>query len=88
MKVFMVNLSGGDPMMSDDLDEIVEIFTSNDVNVMICTTGHCQDIDQIRRLCSNPLVAFNISIDSLDEEVNDWVRGKDLRGRFILVGKD
>lgn len=76
LKIFMISLSGGDPLLCEDLEEIVSLFTKNGINVMICTPGLCADEEKIARLCQNTRVSFNISLDSSDADINDYQRGK------------
>lgn len=76
LKIFMISLSGGDPLLCDDLEEIVSLFTENGINVMLCTPGLYVEEEKIARLCKNTRVSFNISIDSVDADINDFQRGK------------
>lgn len=76
MKVFMVSVSGGEPLIKKDLLEIIPIFLKNNISVMICTSGFDIDYDILRALLSMEGIAFNISIDSIDESINDYQRGR------------
>lgn len=76
MKVFMVSISGGEPLIKKDLLEIIPIFLENNVSVMVCTSGFNINYDILKGLLSMKEVAFNISIDSVDEEINDFQRGR------------
>lgn len=76
MKVFMVSVSGGEPLIKKDLLEIIPIFLENNVSVMVCTSGFNIDYDILSKLLSMGGVSFNISIDSIDEEINDFQRGR------------
>lgn len=44
---------------------------------MICSPGLLIDEMQIERLCRNSLVAFNISLDSVNSKINDYQRGRE-----------
>lgn len=76
MKVFMVNLSGGEPFFCDELEKIVDKLTKANINVMICTTGKGIDYELLKKFLKNPLVAFNLSIDSNEREINNHQRGQ------------
>lgn len=76
MKIFMISLSGGDPLLCEDLEVLVEKFTKAQIPTMICSPGLSIDEDLISRLCQNYLVAFNVSIDSVNPEINDFQRGR------------
>ncbi|RBP35945.1 radical SAM protein [Garciella nitratireducens] len=76
MKVFMVSISGGEPLIKKDLLEIIPIFLENNVSVMVCTSGFNINYDILKKLLSMKGIAFNISIDSIDEEINDFQRGR------------
>lgn len=76
MKIFMISLSGGDPLLCDDLEILVEKFTKAQIPTMICTPGLAIDETMMERLCKNPLVAFNVSLDSIHPEINDFQRGR------------
>lgn len=77
MKIFMISLSGGDPLLCEDLELLVNEFTKAQIPTMICSPGLCIDEEMIKRLCENELVAFNVSIDSVNPLVNDYQRGKE-----------
>lgn len=76
MKVFMVSISGGEPLIKKDILEIIPIFLENNVSVMVCTSGFNINYDILNKLLSMKGIAFNISIDSIDEEINDFQRGR------------
>lgn len=77
MKIFMISLSGGDPLLCNDLERLVEKFTDAGISTMICSPGLLIDEMQIERLCRNSLVAFNISLDSVNSKINDYQRGRE-----------
>lgn len=76
MKVFMISLSGGEPLISRDLLELVNIFIENDVSIMICTSGYKINYSIVDALLRLKKVSFNISIDSINDEINDFQRGR------------
>ena len=76
MKIFMISLSGGDPLLCDDLEVLADKFTKAGIPTMICSPGLSVDEGLIQRLCQNPLIAFNVSLDSIHPEINDFQRGR------------
>lgn len=74
-KLFAVNLSGGEPFLSDDLLWITDSLTAAGIKVMIATSGLVHDSKMISKLIVNPDVAFNVSLDSFHNEINDLHRG-------------
>ncbi|SET34782.1 radical SAM/SPASM domain-containing protein [[Clostridium] polysaccharolyticum] len=76
-KIFAINLSGGEPFLCNDLEWIVDELTNNEIQVLIATTGLVYKEELLRKLCSNPFVSFNISLDSFNVEINDLHRGCD-----------
>lgn len=76
MGVFMICLSGGEPLTNEDLLDIVPIFLENNVDVMVCTSGYMIDYKILDELLKMGRIAFNISIDSVRESINDYQRGR------------
>lgn len=75
--VFNVNLGGGEPLLSDDCFEIIELLSSNDVRVNLSTNGWKTSDEVIKRLKEVGLGGVAISIDHLDEKIHDEGRNKD-----------
>ena len=76
MKVFNITLSGGEPLLCDQLPEIVDILYQGGVNVIICTSGFNMTEELAEKLVRSYKVGFNISMDSFHSEKNDIARGK------------
>ena len=75
MKVFYVNIGGGEPLIRRDFFPIVEYAVSNGVGVKFSTNGALLDRWAAERLAALDYVDVQISLDGLTEEVNDAVRG-------------
>lgn len=74
-----VSLTGGEPMLLEDLSELVEHISSynNLKQIHIITNGTVTDHKLLKKLSSfKKLTSFKISIESGDETINDTVRGK------------
>ena len=75
MKVFYVNIGGGEPTVRSDFWEIVDYATAHDVGVKFSTNG-VRITDEIAvRLAQNDYVDIQISLDGATAEVNDAIRG-------------
>jgi len=74
--VINVTLSGGEPLLRKDIVEIIRAFYEFGINIRLDTNG----INLTKRLLDNLLsfqdtLKISISIDSLDPETNDKIRG-------------
>lgn len=82
MKVFYVNIGGGEPTVRSDFWEIVDYATSHDVGVKFSTNGVRITDEIAARLAQNDYVDIQISLDGATAEVNDAIRGP---GSFDLA---
>jgi len=72
--VHFINLTGGEPFVRDDLDEIVGICLSKAKRVVISTSGWFEE--KIIKLAEKfPKIGVRISIEGLSQK-NDELRGK------------
>lgn len=76
LKVFYVNIGGGEPMLRADFFEILEYAAAHDVGVKFSTNGTFIDRAAAERLASMDYLDIQISIDGADADVNDLVRGE------------
>ena len=85
--VNITNITGGEPLIRDDLDEIVEVILKRSKRVCISTSGFFTD--KIFKLSEKfPEVGFRVSIEGLSKK-NDELRGRDGgfdRGLRTLLG--
>ena len=82
MKVFYVNIGGGEPTVRSDFWEIVDYATSHDVGVKFSTNGVRITEEIAAKLALNDYVDIQISLDGATAEVNDAIRGP---GSFDLA---
>jgi mycofactocin biosynthetic radical S-adenosylmethionine protein MftC len=75
LQVFYVNLGGGEPMLRHDFFEIIEHAIAHDVGVKFSTNGTFIDAAAARRLTAMNYLDVQISLDGLDADTNDAVRG-------------
>jgi MoaA/NifB/PqqE/SkfB family radical SAM enzyme/protein-L-isoaspartate O-methyltransferase len=75
MGAVMVTLTGGEPLLRDDLEEIVGFFDAG-VCLLVGTTGDGLTAARARRLRSTGVFAAGISLDSDHETEHDRLRGR------------
>lgn len=73
----VVLLTGGEPFLRPDIDEIVRIFKLKKLDVRMQTAGLIEKKDKIEKCVKNGARDINISIDSLDENLSDYINGVD-----------
>jgi MoaA/NifB/PqqE/SkfB family radical SAM enzyme/protein-L-isoaspartate O-methyltransferase len=79
MDAVIVTLTGGEPLLRDDLEEIVGLFDDRTC-LLLGTTGAGLTADRARRLREGGLFAVGISLDSMAAAEHDRLRGK--KGAF------
>ncbi|MHC4176956.1 MAG: methyltransferase domain-containing protein, partial [Planctomycetota bacterium] len=67
-------LTGGEPLLRDDLEEIAGLFDDRSC-LVLGTTGAGLTPQRARRLRDNGLFAVGVSLDSIYEEEHDRLRG-------------
>ena len=72
--VKFVNITGGEPFIREDLDEIVEVLFKKSPRVVISTSGWFED--RVIKLAEKyPNIGVRISIEGLSQK-NDELRGR------------
>jgi MoaA/NifB/PqqE/SkfB family radical SAM enzyme/protein-L-isoaspartate O-methyltransferase len=74
MGAVMVTFTGGEPLLRNDLDEIVALFDERSC-LVLGTTGAGLTAERARRLRDGGLFAVGISLDSTDRREHDRLRG-------------
>ena len=77
MGVAQVSLGGGEPFAREDLEDIVEGFLAQDLNVRVLTNGIGVPVERIDRLIDSGLRNFSISLDSLFPARFDYICEKE-----------
>ncbi len=70
-----LNISGGEPLLRDDLVDILGRASRSGLAAGMVTNGSLLDEPKARALVAAGLFNVNISLDSLDPAVNDRLRG-------------
>jgi mycofactocin biosynthetic radical S-adenosylmethionine protein MftC len=75
MKVFYVNIGGGEPMLRPDFFDLLGYAVEQKVGVKFSTNGTRLTAEKARRLAAMDYVDVQISIDGALASTNDAVRG-------------
>ncbi|HEV3213653.1 MAG TPA: mycofactocin radical SAM maturase [Acidimicrobiales bacterium] len=75
MRVFYVNIGGGEPTIRADFFTLLDHAVDRKVGVKFSTNGTRIDHARARRLAAMDYVDVQVSIDGADAAVNDAVRG-------------
>ena len=75
LQVFYINIGGGEPMIRRDFFELVGYAVDHGIGVKFSTNGTFLDAAAARRLAAMDYLDVQISLDGVDAETNDAVRG-------------
>jgi mycofactocin radical SAM maturase len=75
MKVFYVNIGGGEPMLRPDFFDLIDYAVDHRVGVKFSTNGTRLNRSKAERLATMDYLDVQISLDGATAEVNDGVRG-------------
>ena len=75
MRVFYVNIGGGEPTIRPDFWHLLEYATGHQVGVKFSTNGVRITRERASFLASTDYVDVQVSLDGATAEVNDYVRG-------------
>lgn len=72
----VVNLSGGEPLLHPDLDNILKTIFDRNLEIRINTNGMLFNQKNLDILTKYKVKKFTISLDSVSPEIHDKLRGK------------
>lgn len=72
----VVLLTGGEPFLRNDIDEIVKVFKQRKLDIRLQTAGLYEARDKIAKCVEYGARDINVSIDSLNEELSDRINGR------------
>lgn len=75
MGAVAVTFLGGEPLLVKNLDEIIRLFKSHSFFISIVSNGIALTRKSARKLRASGLDAIYFGLESLDEKVNDELRG-------------
>lgn len=76
-----INLAGGEPLLSKNIDQIIDYIYSKSIRVSIITNGSLLTEDFIKNNCSK-IESIGISVDSLIDSTNMAI-GRNFRGKTL-----
>jgi len=84
----MVVLTGGEPLMRPDLEEIIAYGSGLDLAMVVGTNGMMLTEQRVRSLKRAGVLGLGISVDSLDPEYHDGFRGRSGALAKTMAGVD
>ncbi len=79
-----INFIGGEPLLRKDIFDLIAVAAKHGLRASLCTNGYLVDYVMAKRLSESGLKALAISLDSLDEQTHDSLRGKEGSYRKIM----
>jgi MoaA/NifB/PqqE/SkfB family radical SAM enzyme/protein-L-isoaspartate O-methyltransferase len=83
MQAVMITLTGGEPLLREDLERIARLFDDRSC-LIVGTTGAGLTADRAKRLRDGGLFGVGVSLDSTDEREHDRLRGREGAFRMAL----
>jgi MoaA/NifB/PqqE/SkfB family radical SAM enzyme len=81
--VQVVTLTGGEPLLRDDLEDLIASVPADEAVTLVFTNAHGLDPDRARSLKEAGLFGVHVSLDSPDPATHDRLRG--FEGAFARV---
>jgi radical SAM protein with 4Fe4S-binding SPASM domain len=78
-RVFSITLGGGEPLVRDDVFELIEHATARNMAVRLSTNGYAVTEETLRRLADLNVFSVQVSVDGL-EDTHDFLRQR--KGAF------
>ncbi|MCD1294899.1 SynChlorMet cassette radical SAM/SPASM protein ScmF [Methanocella sp. CWC-04] len=70
-----VKLTGGEPLLHPDIQEIINIIRDNGLILCIETNGVLCTLEMVRLIASCKPGCISVSLDGANKETHEWVRG-------------
>ncbi|UCF90474.1 MAG: mycofactocin radical SAM maturase [Desulfobacterales bacterium] len=83
LKVFQINIGGGEPFIKDDFLHLLEYSHEKGLVTCVSTNGVLIDNDLARRLARLKMLYLQVSLDGATADVNDRIRGKGTYPRIL-----
>ena len=71
----MIILTGGEPLMRDDIFEVAQYATDQGCRVVMATCGHLLTADVAQKMKASGIMAVAVSLDAATAEAHDEFRG-------------
>lgn len=85
MGVYQISISGGEPLMRDDVFDIIRCFSSRGLSVNLCTNGLLLK-QRVEAVCAAGPTSISVSIDGAGAHSHDRIRGVQGAWRRIEAG--
>ncbi|MDR3556521.1 MAG: mycofactocin radical SAM maturase [Syntrophobacteraceae bacterium] len=76
IKVFQVNIGGGEPFMREDFVDLLDLAHRNQLVTCVSTNGLLVDDSLAKHLARLEMLYLQVSLDGATAEVNDAIRGE------------
>ncbi|MBN2233376.1 MAG: mycofactocin radical SAM maturase [Deltaproteobacteria bacterium] len=83
LKIFQVNIGGGEPFIRNDFLDILEYAHQKGLVTCVSTNGMLVDDALAERLAKMRMLYLQVSLDGATAEVNDMIRGQGTYDRII-----
>ena len=83
LKVFQVNIGGGEPFIREDFLYLLDYAHENGLVTCVSTNGILIDKAFAERLAGLKMLYLQVSLDGATPEVNDRIRGKGTYGKIL-----
>jgi MoaA/NifB/PqqE/SkfB family radical SAM enzyme len=78
-----IHLSGGEPLLREDLFELIEYMVDKGMRVNLTTNGTLLSREKAQRLATSGAKSISVSIDSPEAKIHDRIRAKGAWKRTI-----
>jgi MoaA/NifB/PqqE/SkfB family radical SAM enzyme len=82
-----IHLSGGEPLLREDLFELIEYMVTKGMRVNLTTNGTLLTREKAQRLAASGAKSISVSIDSPEAKIHDRIRAKGAWKRAIRKAK-
>jgi PqqA peptide cyclase len=84
--VLQINLTGGEPLVRDDLEELIAAARAHDLYINLITSGIPADGARLERLAAAGLDSVQFSVQDTDPTGAVWIAGRDaLAGKLAMA---
>lgn len=85
IKVFQVNIGGGEPFLRDDFLPLIRYFHEKGMVTCVSTNGMLVDNGLVKKLSALKGLYLQVSLDGATAEVNDEIRGEGTYQKALLA---
>ena len=71
-----LHFGGGEPFLRDGIFDLIQLSTQKNFRTMVTSNGFLVDAEMAGKISDSGLTQITFSLDSLQEEVHDYLRGR------------